>query len=144
MKNKNLLSIIAFVGFALIFAGCSDLDTLPEGDEVTSSQKEDVYDLNPDRAEAGVNAIFAQFSQYMRNEDALGASRHNDFGYPSIMLFTDANGEDVVSDDNGYNWSCNDLDYSDRLYTSLETQIVWNDFYSMIYNANSVVGANYP
>ena len=144
MKNKNLLSIIAFVSFVLIFAGCSDLDTLPAGDEVTSSQKEDVYDRNPDRAEAGVNAIFAQFNQYMPNEDALGASRHNDFGYPSIMLFTDANGEDVVTEDNGYNWMGNNLEFTDRSYTSNETQIVWNNFYSMIYTANSVVGANDP
>lgn len=145
MKNKKLLSIIAFVGFVFIFAGCSDLDTLPGGDEITSSQKEDVYDRNPDRAEAGVNAIFAQFNQYMPNEDALGGlQRHNDFGYPSIMLFTDSNGEDVVSEDNGYNWTGGNLEYTDRAYTSLETQIVWNDFYSMIYTANSVIGANDP
>ncbi|NLA63431.1 MAG: RagB/SusD family nutrient uptake outer membrane protein, partial [Bacteroidales bacterium] len=133
MKNKNLLSIIAFVGFVFIFAACSDLDTLPDGDTITSSQKENVYDLNPERAEAGVNAIFAQFNQYMPNEAALGASRHNDFGYPSIMIFTDTNGEDVVSDNNGYNWTGGNLSYTDRVHTSLETQIVWNDFYSMIY-----------
>lgn len=144
MKNKNLHSIIAFIGFVFIFASCSDLDTLPGGDEITTSQKEDAYDLNPDRAEAGVNAIFAQFNQYMPNEDALNASRHNDFGYPSIMMFTDANGEDMVSTDNGYNWTGNNLEYSDRMYTSLETQIVWNNFYSMIFTANSVVGANDP
>lgn len=144
MKNKNLLSIIAFLGFVFIFASCSDLDTLPGGDEITTSQKEDAYDKNPDRAEAGVNAIFAQFNQYMPNEDALGLSRHNDFGYPSIMMFTDANGEDMVTTDNGYNWVGNNLDYSDRLFTSLETEIVWNDFYSMIFTANSVVGANDP
>lgn len=144
MKNNNLLSIIAFVGFVFLFASCSDLDTLPEGDEITTSQKENVYDLNPDRAEAGVNAIFAQFNQYMPNETALGASRHNDFGYPSIMLFTDSNGEDVISDDNGYNWTGNNLDYTDRVHTSLEGQIIWNDFYSMIFTANSVVGSNDP
>ena len=139
MKNKNLL--IAFVGFALIFAGCSDLDTLPQGDTVTSSQKEDAYELYPERAEAGVNAIFAQFNQYMPNERALNASRHNDIGYPSIMLFTDTNGEDVISDDNGYNWMGGNLSFADRSATSRETQIIWNDFYSMIYTANSVAGS---
>ena len=144
MKIKNLLSIIAFVSFVLMFAACSDLDTLPGGDEITSSQKEDVYDRNPDRAEAGVNAIFAQFNQYMPNEDALNAARHNDFGYPSIMLFTDANGNDVLSEDNGYNWMGNNLEFTDRSYTSNETQIIWNNFYSMIFTANSVVGANDP
>ena len=144
MKNKNLLSIIAFVGFVFIFAACSDLDTLPEGDTITSSQKENVYDLNPDRAEAGVNAIFAQFNQYMPNEAALNASRHNDFGYPSIMIFTHSNGEDVVSDNNGYNWTGGNLSYTDRVHTSLETQIVWNDFYSMIYTSNNVISTIDP
>ncbi|MDD2475949.1 MAG: RagB/SusD family nutrient uptake outer membrane protein [Dysgonamonadaceae bacterium] len=145
MKNKNLLSIIAFVSFVLMFAGCSDLDTLPGGDEVTSSQKEDVYDRNPDRAEAGVNAIFAQFNQFTPNKDAFGdVERHNDIGYPSIMLFTDANGNDVVSEDNGYNWMGFNLEFTDRSYTSREVQIVWNNFYSMIYTANSVIGANDP
>jgi len=145
MKTKKISSLIAFIGFVLIFAGCSDLDTLPGGDEITSSQKEDVYDRNPDRAEAGVNAIFAQFNQYMPNKDALGdVERHNDIGYPSIMLFTDANGEDVVTEDNGYNWMGTSLEFGDRSYTSRETQIVWNNFYSLIFTANSVVGANDP
>jgi PBP1b-binding outer membrane lipoprotein LpoB len=101
MKIKYL--IITITSLALLFTGCNDLDTLPQGNDVTSKQKGETYELNPERAEAGVNAIFAQFNQYMPNETALGAERHNDFGYPSIMLFTDANGMDVVSDDNGYN-----------------------------------------
>lgn len=131
--------MIASVFIALM--GCEELDTLPEGDTVTSSQKEEVVENDPSKAEAGVNAIFAQFNQYMPNEDALGASRHNDFGYPSVMLFTDQNGYDVVSDDNGYNWTGNSLDYSDRDYTSNEAQIVWNDMYSIISNTNNVIGS---
>ncbi len=140
MKIKYL--IITITSLVLLFSACNDLDTLPQGNDVTSKQKESTYELNPERAEAGVNAIFAQFNQYMPNETALGAARHNDFGYPSIMLFTDANGMDVVSDDNGYNWTGNNLDYSDRVYTSNESQIVWNNLYSMIYTANNVVGSN--
>lgn len=140
MKIKYTL--IAITSLALFFSACNDLDTLPQGNDVTSKQKEETYELNPARAEAGVNAIFAQFNQYMPNETALGAARHNDFGYPSIMIFTDANGMDVVTEDNGYNWTGNNLEFSDRVYTSNESQIVWNNLYSMIYTANSVVGAN--
>ena len=140
MKIKYL--IITITSLALLFSACNDLDTLPQGNDVTSKQKEETYELNPERAEAGVNAIFAQFNQYMPNESALNAERHNDFGYPSIMLFTDANGMDVVSEDNGYNWTGNSLDFSDRVYTSNESQIVWNNLYSMIFTANSVVAAN--
>ncbi len=139
MKNKNLLSIVAFVGLMFVFAGCSDLDTLPDGGTVTSKQKEEVYGLNPEMAQAGVNAIFAQFSQYMKY-----SSRHNDFGYPTIMLATDTNGEDVISDDNGYNWTGSSLTYDDRAYTSYESLFLWNNFYAMIYTSNNVIGANDP
>lgn len=144
MKNKNLLSIVAFVSALFFITSCNDLDTLPEGDKITTSQKEEVYDQLPERAEAGVNAIFAQFNQYAPNADTFGATRHNDFGYPSIMLFTDASGNDVVSEDNGYNWTGNSLDFTDRSVTSLETQIMWNDLYSMIYASNNVIGTIDP
>lgn len=139
MKRKYIyaLSALLYLGFT----GCENLDTLPEGNTVTSSQKEQVASLDPKKAEAGVNAIFAQFNQYMPNATALGAERHNDFGYPSIMIFTDANGIDMVSEDNGYNWVGNNLDYADRDKTSRESQIVWNDLYSMIYAANNVIKA---
>lgn len=133
---------ISITLLTLLFSGCNDLDTLPQGDNVTSKQKEEVYANNPERAEAGVNAIFAQFNQYTPNYSALGNStRHNDIGYPSIMLFTDANGTDVVTDDNGYNWTGNSLDFTDRSITSNEAQIVWNDLYSIIYTANNVIGS---
>ena len=99
--------------FLFLFSGCEDmLNTEPDGDTITSKQKEEVVSMDPSKAAASVNGIFAQFSQYMPNEDALGAERHNDFGYPSVMLFTDANGYDVVQEDNGYNWTSNDLDYN--------------------------------
>ncbi|PRZ00317.1 SusD-like starch-binding protein associating with outer membrane [Marinilabilia salmonicolor] len=142
MNKKYIIALM--VPVISLFVGCEDkLDTQPEGSIITSDQKEEVVSKDPDKAVAGVNAIFAQFSQYMPNEDAIGAERHNDFGYPSVMLFTDANGYDVVSEDNGYNWTGNSLDYSDRDYTSYESQIIWNDMYSMIYAANNVI-ANIP
>lgn len=143
MKIKYL--IISILSAALLLTSCNDLDTLPLGNEVTSKQKEEVYDLLAERAESGVNAVFAQFNQYMPNYDALGKrERHNDFGYPSIMMFTDANGFDVVSEDNGYNWAGNSLSFDDRVFTSFETQIVWNNLYSMIYASNAVVGTIDP
>lgn len=137
MKIKYIFT--AVTAFGILFSGCNDLDTLPQGSTVTSKQKEEIYNLDPSKPEAGVNAIYAQFNQYMPNENALGASRHNDFGYPSIMMFTDANGYDMVSEDNGYNWAGNNLDFSDRTYTSNESQIVWNDLYAIIFTANNVI-----
>lgn len=143
MNRKYILAFLAFSLFA--FIGCQKLDTLPEGDTITSSQKEEVVTNDPSKAAAGVNAIFAQFSQYEPNYSALGnVGRHNDFGYPSVMMFTDANGYDVVSEDNGYNWAGNDLDFSDRVNTSRECQIQWNDMYSIIYTTNNVIGSISP
>jgi len=124
-----------------VFFSCVDLNTEPQGDIITDTQKEEAIKNNPARAEAGVNAIFAQFSQYMPNADALGAARHNDIGYPTIMLCTDANGYDVVSEDNGYNWMGFDLDYSDRDFSGFESQMVWNNLYKMINTCNNVIVA---
>lgn len=140
MIKKYIYAII--IAFAITtFVGCEKLDTLPEGDRLTSSQKEDVLSKDPSKAIAGVNAIFAQFNRYMPNATALGANRHNDFGYPSVMFFTDANGYDLVSAAVGYNWMGSSLAYTDRNSSSNECQIVWNDMYAIIYATNSVIGA---
>lgn len=144
MNKNNIFSVVVFFSFMLFISACTDLDTLPAGDKLTDSQKEEAYDRLPERTEAGVNAIFAQFNQYMPNATALGASRHNDFGYPSIMLFTDASGMDVVSEDNGYNWTANSMEFSDRSYTSNEAQIIWNNFYSIIFGSNKVAASIDP
>ena len=121
---------------------CEDMDTAPEGATLTVEQKNDVGKLKPERAEAGVRGIFSQFNVYLPNYEALGKStRHNDFGYSSIMFFTDCNTEDLVSDDNGYNWGGNSLTYDDRVYTSNECQIVWNDYYMIVFSANTVIGS---
>ncbi|MGL5914182.1 MAG: RagB/SusD family nutrient uptake outer membrane protein [Bacteroidales bacterium] len=135
---RNLLTILLLSTISLV--GCQELDLLPEGDNVTSSQKDEIIQLNPERAEAAVNGIFALFNLYCPNATALGGlERHNDFGYSSIMLFTDANGYDVVSEDNGYNWTGNSLDYADRSFSSREARFVWNDMYAIIFACNTVI-----
>lgn len=139
MKKNILYGVLALA--VTVFAGCEDLDTAPEGNTTTPAQKEEVVKLDPKKAEAGVNAIFSQLSTYNPNADALGASRHNDFGYPALMMFFDANGYDVVSDDNGYNWTGNSLDYSDRGTSSNESTIVWNTLYAQIKTSNTVVAS---
>jgi hypothetical protein len=139
MKRKNIYAILALIVFVL--AGCEDLDTLPEGSTITSSQKEEVLVNSPEMAEAGVNGIFAKLTEYMPNATALGAERHNDFGYPSVMFFTDVNGYDMTCADVGYNWMGNSLEYADRDYSSNECQIVWNDMYSIISTSNNVISA---
>lgn len=138
MKTKYIFTSVLLS--ATLFTGCADMDTYPEGDIVTSDQKNDVVATDPSKAEAGVNAIFSQFSAYM----PITGTRHNDIGYPSIMLFTETNGFDFISQDNGYNWVGNSLDFSDRNFTGNESKIVWGTIYKMIYAANNVVASIDP
>ena len=142
MKTKYIFASSLLLSLA--FTGCQDLDTAPEGDTVTTDQKEEIYIQNPERAEAAINAIYSQFNQRTPNENALGTERHNDIGYPTIMLCTDANGMDVVSDNNGYNWQGNSLTFDDRDYTSYEAQMVWNDLYNIIFSCNNAISSFDP
>ena len=132
MKAKYFLA--SAVLSATYLTGCVDLDTAPMSQYVTDEQKAEIYASDPSKAAAGVNGIFSQYSVYM----SVTGSRHNDFGYPSIMLFTDTNGTDYVSKDNGYNWTGSSLEFSDRIYTGSDCKVVWNTLYQMIYTSNNV------
>ena len=126
MKVRYIFSGLAVASLSL--TSCVDLDTAPEGSIITSDQKSEILETMPERGAAGVRAIFQGMNVYAPNYDALGeVVRHNDFGYGSIFYFTDANSSDVSSSTNGYNWSGNSLLYTDRPYTTNESQIVWND-----------------
>jgi len=80
---------------------------------------------------------FDMMKAYM---SSVNGNRHNDFGYPSIMMMTDANGIDVVQEENGYNWNGGDLDFSDRNNTYVAPLIVWNTLYNIISASNEVIG----
>ena len=136
--NKYIFASLAVA--SMVFTACTDLDTAPEGNTITSDQKSEILEAKPERGEAGVRAIFSGMNVYAPNYEAFGkVARHNDFGYSSVLYLTDANTEDMSSGNNGYNWAGNSLAYNDRPYTSYESQIVWNDHYQIIYAANNVV-----
>lgn len=138
MKTRYIIYGLAVASLTL--ASCSDFETTPEGSNITTDQKSDIVNNLPERSQAGVRAIFQTMNNYEANYEAFGkVERHNDIGYPSVLMFTDANTEDVSADNNGYNWNGNSLDYSDRQYTTYESQMVWNDHYQVIFAANNVV-----
>lgn len=137
MKTKYIVSACAFS--ALTLNSCVDLDTFPEDKIITSDQKEEVAENDPSKAEAGVNAVFTQFSSYA--SIITESERHNDIGYPGLMLFMDSNGADFVSDDNGYNWMSNSLTFDDRIFTANECRMMWGVMYNQIYAANNVVAS---
>jgi len=136
MKRYNIISLALLV--ALLVSSCVEMDTYPEGKTITSQIKSQVVSLDPSKAEAGVNAVFSVFSAYM----PVTSSRHNDFGYPAIMLMLDHNGMDMVCGFSGYNWFKNSMSYNDRLIDkNYEPDIAWYQLYKQIYAANAVVSS---
>lgn len=136
MKWYNYSVAVLLTGAVL--AGCTKLDTEPTGSTVTSKQKEEVVAAKPQMVSASVSGITAMFSVYM---NIFSDSRHNDFGYPAVMLFLDSRGKDLVSEDIGYNWFSAGLDLiSDRTFNYAATRNVWSTMYNQIYAANQVIG----
>ncbi len=135
----NIKKYILLAGTPLLFAstamltGC--MDSEPMGSTVTSDQKKQNAEENPDRLEAGVAGIAANFSQYMANF----SSQHSDFGYPSIMLHLEHRGVDLVSRDNGYNWFGYSYTYDNVNNTYRNDVEIWGTLYKQIFSANSVL-----
>ncbi len=141
MKTKYIFLTAATAAVAL--SSCEDMDLTPEGSKATESRKAEVYANDPDKSFSAVSGAFMKLSAYMPNNDAIG-SAHNDFGYPSIMLFTDCDGEDMVSNVVGYNWFSNNVAFRAHTASSYVNRIIWNNLYSYIYNANGVVSGVDP
>lgn len=134
MKNIKF-KFIASALASVLLVGCNDMDTEPMGSTITSDQKEQAVASNPERIEASVSAIPAMFSQY---GNALGTGYHSDFGYPSIMLWTDTRGTDLVSPYTGYNWYSAAVNYSDISSTGVGTNLIWRTIYKQLYSVNSL------
>lgn len=138
----NTIYNIAITAIAAAFtlSSCIKLDTAPMGGTITSVQKEKVVANNPDMASASVNSISSMFNQLYNGRP--GYTRHNDYGFASLMLFMDSRGRDLVSPNIGYNWYQDCLTLVDDRITSEEvTQMFWNTMYNQIYSTNLVAGS---
>ena len=138
MKLKNTLALMSIASLAL--SACEDMDTLPEGSTVTDSQKTEVKKNDPSKTSASVAGAFMSMSAVMPNSSTVG-SNHGDIGYPTVMLATDNNGEDMVSPLVGYNWFSREIQFTDRSVTAGIAQIIWQDFYSYIKAANDIIAS---
>ncbi len=135
MKLQYFFLSMALAGMSL--SACTDLDTSLGGGIITSNTKDSVLSKFPEKAEASVNAIFAQFSQYF---PATGDRHDCDYGYASLMLMMDCNGDDMGCDPgSGYQWYAPSLQLADRLYTSSRSTIMWNTLYKQIVPANNII-----
>lgn len=127
--NKILTLAIA----STLMVGCADLDTEPMGRDITTDQKANTVENNPEKVSASVTGITTMFSIYNNVSES-----HDDFGYPSIMLYLDSRGVDMVGCDVGYNWFSYGLDFTDRSLSSRITNVTWSTLYNQIYTANMV------
>jgi len=139
---KTFLKYITVALVALAFCACdNELNTVPEGSTMTAAQKAQANKMNPATASADLAAIYAQMIQLYAGLGSIGYSRHNDFGYASLCMFTDAEA-DVVSFNIGYNWFAGEFASRDNtLSTSggLICNLMWNEYYKIIYACNAII-----
>lgn len=63
------------------------------------------------------------------NGGAIGQGHPNDFGVPSMMLFTESRGMDLVNHNTGYNWFKSPLRYTDIDSGEVPTYVYWRTLY---------------
>ena len=117
---------------AAMFASC-DIDTFPEGDVLTSDQKNAVIADDPSKISSDMNSLKSIMTQWTDN------GRHTDFAFPAISLFTECSGQDMVSEDHGYNWFSPGLTFKDRIATAHSPNCMWKTYYAHIKAANDVL-----
>lgn len=142
MKTIKYIPVILF---ALSLTACENwLASEPEGATKTSDQKADAGNKTEAASTADLSAVYAQFIQLWPGLGDLGYERHSDFGYASICMFMEAQGQDFVGDNIGYNWfSFSDWeDIRDNTLTTTEgltCNLVWNEYYKIIRACNNVI-----
>ncbi|MCM1150658.1 MAG: RagB/SusD family nutrient uptake outer membrane protein [Alistipes sp.] len=137
---KTIDKFIAVVLSLLTIASCGDdLNTVPEGDTITDDQKQEIYEQDPEKLEADVLSLYSSMIELLAIEDWVGAQRHYDFGYAAIMLMMDSWGQDMPSEDSGYNWFASNLAMEDRTQTSEYGYFIWNNLYKQMGLANQVI-----
>lgn len=119
----------------LSLAGCSDLDTKPLSQYLTTAQKDEVKKDNPEMGRAaitGIAGLFSSFEQVLKQD--------NDFGYPAVMLFSDARAVDMVSPYIGYNWFSSGVSMNDCDPASDYGELAWQHLYRQIFACNAALG----
>lgn len=101
LLNSIIYPAVALSLVASTTTSCNDLDTEPQGSVITSEEKTEANQANPSLGLAGVVAISTNFALFCRTYTS---ERHNDFGYPSTMIFLDHLASDMVGLNLGYNW----------------------------------------
>lgn len=131
----KLLFLVLGCGF---ISSCTDLNTFPEGGNLTSDQKTQTALALPGRLSADINGMYAVIGkQYCVFGSIQG--RDDDMGYPAVCLSQDLNGPDMVSDNSGYNWFSVSSQYADRADTYANPYMRWAVFYNQLKLANDIL-----
>lgn len=138
MNTKLYLTLIAT---SITVTSC-DLDQMPEGGTVLEDQKNEVVNDNPQKIKSDLNALKDNLIQF-GTVSTSSSTYHYDYGFPAICLQMDQAGQDMVSDDYGYNWFGGSLTFSERLPESTQNAMIWKLFYTHIKSANTVLKTLY-
>lgn len=134
MKLKKYLYLLLSVSS---FASC-DMDMLPEGGTVTEEQKTEILEQMSERLAGDINALKSGLVTYATVSTSSNTF-HYDFGYPAACIMFDQSGQDMVSEDDGYNWFSSSLLMQDRLQTSTCNVLIWRVLYNHMKTANDIV-----
>lgn len=118
---------------AVAMTSCADLDTEYLGGYVSTDQKGEVLEQDPEMGTAAVIGIFSQM-----HTAGTVSSNHWDFGYPSLMLGLDHKTTDMVAKDSGYNWFYN-YEYFTNTDSGMTSIQMWYYMYNQIFTCNSVI-----
>lgn len=135
MKANKYITIL-FASAALL-AACEEGDAL-QGGTVTAEQKSAVAQEDPSKLSSDMNALKDNLIQFGTISTS-SSTNHLDFGFPALCLMYDQAGQDMVSEDDGYNWLSNQLTFSDRVKTSTYNNFFWKLYYQHIKSANSIL-----
>lgn len=141
----KIFAYITMFTSAFLVTSC-DLDKFPEGGTVTEDQKNEVIKDDPEKLSSDLNSLKDNMIQFGTISTA-STTYHTDYGFPAICLMYDQAGQDMVSDDHGFNWFSDPLTFSDRIPTSSLNTLIWKLHYQHIKSANSVLNtlyASYP
>lgn len=126
MKLKNIIYGLATT---LAFVACDDLNTVPESSTVVDSQRDE---MNLESQTRGILQEMVSAVQLTGD--------HTDYGIPGMNMRLESDGMDMVAEATGYNQYGSSLYYTDRIYTSSATRLIWQLNYKIIHAANLVIG----
>ena len=137
MKNKILISLLIVVSLYSCEKEFLDTDskqyaTAQQLANLANSSPEALLKINTS-VESGQYAFLREFSTNF--EDT--GSRHDDFGQMSINLGLDLMSNDMVQIQD--HWMGNYYSYRGRAQDFSTTRIIWNFYYSIINNVNSII-----